>query len=835
MSTFREKFIHSLKHSKKMLVSVTALTLLTSTALGGTLAWQSISQTAENENQGVANPGARLHDYFDGKNKDVFVENFTKPEDGTPVFVRVKLKEYLEIGQGAGDPNAAGRKVQVIGTVNGAAPSISDKKTWITHKPGSLVGDDTAIHNYINWTEGGSTVYMPTFNMDKDSLAADINGTFAGPDNDKKPPNADRYQDYVQYTAAQDQAKPPKVVYEKTADEQLSGGATNPGQTHTAKETGTATVITMDEWKGMGSKPGNYWVYDADGWAYWAKPLAAGETTGCIINGYEFGVQPDDEWYYSIDVTMQAATAGDWGSKDQNDGFYKDGFTDDARDMMDNIAGIKPNATHITNNGGKIIYTTANEANKFDAKVIVQNPSGAAHETYVIYEFTGENAAEANQCLVGDTFTPTDKMIGKAYTLKATSNLKPELFTENKVVVLPKGANHDVVIGELDGKQYVDFGDNTYKEIKPDGSLADNFQCAGRDKVIGNGDDRRDVVVVDPSTEAYKKHGDKFLGPDGSGYYWAKGEDGLLGTEDDYAIKPGPGGWPNDILDKIVDELKLIKPTPETSTGIGKVKIKVGMANRFEAQVLQGGDPVPDQRVHWEILETDGLQPGTKMDANTGVLTVDPKEKIGKIIYVKGSSHLAPDQHIVVEATVSHLDYTDLPNVDVGSDAFVNIDGAYWYVVAQRGNQKLIFMKDALSDQTKEEFEQQAKIIKQVHVPTTVKYMGGYESPYNGINYKYSKMYTSENQMTFLPSGRDCVKDFGGEKYVETLTYPGMKITVPAGAAVRDTFVPRFEGNPNVSANYDCRYNGGNSVDMGKGSLYLMCWVTQGEDISGIQ
>ena len=39
---------------------------------------------------------------------------------------------------------------------------------------------------------------MPTFDKNKDSLAADINGTFAGPDGDPDTDN-DRYDDYVEY------------------------------------------------------------------------------------------------------------------------------------------------------------------------------------------------------------------------------------------------------------------------------------------------------------------------------------------------------------------------------------------------------------------------------------------------------------------------------------------------------------------------------------------------------------------------------------------------------------------------------------------------------------
>lgn len=65
-----------------------------------------------------------------------------------------------------------------------AGTDINDISTWTVH----TLGDSHAsFHSeYWKWTLGGETVFMPTFNKNKDSLAADINGTFAGPDGDRQ-------------------------------------------------------------------------------------------------------------------------------------------------------------------------------------------------------------------------------------------------------------------------------------------------------------------------------------------------------------------------------------------------------------------------------------------------------------------------------------------------------------------------------------------------------------------------------------------------------------------------------------------------------------------------
>ena len=166
---------------------------LSAVALTGTYAWQSISQKAKNVVVSEGNPGGRLHDDFNGSSKAVYVENFTAPEEGgLDLFIRVRLDEYLEIGEDAGknldDPQ---RKAEPL--VEGT--DIGDETTWVTHIPNNAADP---FHTYWRWNFGGSTVFMPTFNKDRDSLDADINGTFEGPDGDPAT-DADRYDDYHEY------------------------------------------------------------------------------------------------------------------------------------------------------------------------------------------------------------------------------------------------------------------------------------------------------------------------------------------------------------------------------------------------------------------------------------------------------------------------------------------------------------------------------------------------------------------------------------------------------------------------------------------------------------
>lgn len=267
---------------KKIAASIGAVGVAAVFALGGTFAWQSISQTALNETMKTINPGGRLHDDFNGQNKNVYVENFTKPgENGSTIYARVRLDEYMEIGKGAG-ADAGNEATPVV-----ADTDLNDKSTWVTRTPGT---DDITSNGdfatYWDWNMGGQGVYMPTFNMNKDSLQADVNGTYDGTS------DADEihYDDYVEYKEG-DKVTADETYDADTNDIDEGAGAiegtnitTVADQEHTAALTGTATVMTMAEWIEGGMQEGDFWVWDTDGWAYWAKGIKAGETTGLLLD-----------------------------------------------------------------------------------------------------------------------------------------------------------------------------------------------------------------------------------------------------------------------------------------------------------------------------------------------------------------------------------------------------------------------------------------------------------------------------------------------------------------------------------------------------------------------
>lgn len=196
------------KKIQKILAGVTSILVL----LVGTYAWQSFSQRALNETieYNPADQGTRLHNDFNGENTDIYVENYATSE-GYNGYTRIRLYEYMEIGDGAGDLVDRNDDISIIrGDLKVyETPDINEVSTWdISLFEGGTGTPYGTIREYIELEYGdidndneGATIYMPTFNKDFESLVADINGTLNNlidrTEGDRV--GAPAYDNYVEY------------------------------------------------------------------------------------------------------------------------------------------------------------------------------------------------------------------------------------------------------------------------------------------------------------------------------------------------------------------------------------------------------------------------------------------------------------------------------------------------------------------------------------------------------------------------------------------------------------------------------------------------------------
>lgn len=318
------------KTKKHMLASVLSLILL----LSGTYAWQSFSQVVSNEMiSKVDTPGARLHDYFNGTNKDVFVENYAVGDQAPNVYARIKLSEYFEYGKGAGTTEALNPTIVRGDIQSSSLPTIGNVTTWDIFDFGSVVETDVeSIRTYRELETGGEGVYLPTYNQDNESLEPEVNGTFGGLSGDGRENKESRYNDYVSFVPGQ--------AYDVNKQETAQSNA------KIASATAFAKAISMSEWEGFDEeeKLGDYWVFDTTGWAYYAKPIQSSSATGLLLDGITTIKNPKEEWYYAVEVTAQLATFGDWGEESEDGvsegtGMYGE-LTDSAAKLLNFISKV---------------------------------------------------------------------------------------------------------------------------------------------------------------------------------------------------------------------------------------------------------------------------------------------------------------------------------------------------------------------------------------------------------------------------------------------------------------------------------------------------------------
>ena len=179
--------------------------------------------------------------------------------------------------------------------------------------------------------------------------------------------------------------------------------------------------MTMEEWIEAGSQPGPYWVYDVDGWAYWAQAIEPDTATGLLLNGLKQLTDPSDNWHYAINVVGQFASAGDWGTAEGNDGFFGGNAgakpTDNAVFLLNQAAGYKLQVTVST--AGDATTVKLGETLQFSAAVTIGGKKHANQD--VTWSVSGKQSADTSISESGLLTLGADEYIGGTLTVQALS------------------------------------------------------------------------------------------------------------------------------------------------------------------------------------------------------------------------------------------------------------------------------------------------------------------------------------------------------------------------------------------------------------------------------
>ncbi|MDR1641295.1 MAG: hypothetical protein LBT59_16510, partial [Clostridiales bacterium] len=271
--------------NKKVISVVISLVVLIA-VITGTFAWISMGNTTTTGIIGTDDaPGGTVHDDFDGvSNKDIYVENW-----GTvPIFVRVRLSEYMEVGNLAGTTSPDKEAKSIV-----AGATLEDKDSWSTlYFPYGI----DPFREYWGLTFGGQKYYKPVEPKDQKSgfIATDV----------------------TEYNG------------------------TEPG----IKKTRSGEIWDMAYFVTNGGPEGDLWVADTDGWIYWASPLNPGEATGLLLDQItKLKNITGGQYYYGITADTQMATAeGNADSPGDFNSFSLEengGWTPNAKALLHNITG----------------------------------------------------------------------------------------------------------------------------------------------------------------------------------------------------------------------------------------------------------------------------------------------------------------------------------------------------------------------------------------------------------------------------------------------------------------------------------------------------------------
>lgn len=672
---------------RKKVASFLSVILIIALLLTGTYAWQSIRQKATNETRKEVETGGRLHDDFDGENKDVYVENYSSKETGTPIFVRVRLSEYLESGIDAGinrsDPSRDATSLDPNAT-------IDNKASWSIHVPNSTnLAQCTGaypFHDYWTWQLGGSTVYMPTFNKNNESLDADINGTWDYVDSSG---NNVPYGDYQTYAVGD------SVTADAQYSKNSSVGTLDPtgtykvaNETHTAKETQTATVMTMQQWLASGAVPGKYWIWDEDGWAYWGEALQPEEATGCLLTGIQATSNASENTYYAIDVVGEFASAYEWGTPADTQagtsatGFYENGLTTDGKYLLDRIAGV----------------VSDDNANQYVS---------CGHNTY---KQILSNGTLGSLICAGE-----DQKIGtsddKTNVVELDSDLEIDGMNYGSIFIGPGSNNtywamgNDNLLGTGDDVKILYVGTGIF----PGNPIQDsNFSFKDADEIVLNG--LADVVETEADTSisnittTVKLNNTAISNQNVS--WTISGNTSSATTFDSTTntLKIGADEQVGTLTITIKSDedpqnavktvtVRVVGPDAVSITSGGtevttQQKLKREESKTFLATVNRNGQPYSVGGVTWSMTGNQSAST-TFVD---GVLTVADDELLGTIIKITATSVYDSTISNTVEVKVVSI----FDGITVGSADTVTIDGVEFYVLAQDGDDTLIWAKSSV-------------------------------------------------------------------------------------------------------------------------------------------
>ena len=278
------------RKNKNSLLLVLSAFAVAAVMIGSAFSWNDFGQSRTNRFRGTVEADVTLHDEYNEEtgDKDVFVENSGQ----SSLYVRVRLDEYMEI-DGKSFVNTANVRQKSTWT-----PHTYDSATIENCKQNSI--SDHLFHDYYAWEMSGAQRNFaegtPGLVYSKLDVTGKVDINPAG----GKP------------TAAASSS----IIMSKYLKLKVLS------ESQLAIDEGVEAAMSAEDfviWKAATTS--GCWILDdtdtvenGGAWAYWSVALGLGQATNLLLDHViKTEKEPGADWYYGIDVKLQAVTANDFG------------------------------------------------------------------------------------------------------------------------------------------------------------------------------------------------------------------------------------------------------------------------------------------------------------------------------------------------------------------------------------------------------------------------------------------------------------------------------------------------------------------------------------------
>ena len=166
----------------------------------------------------------------------------------------------------------------------------------------------------------------------------------------------------------------------------------------------------------------------------------------------------------------------------------------------------------------------------------------------------------------------------------------------------------------------------------------------------------------------------------------AEGNDGFFGDD--------AGAKPTDDAVFLLNQAAGYKLKVTVSAADSATTVKLGETLQMSAEVTIGGKKHANQNVTWSVVRKNS---GDTNISESGLLTVGADEIVGGKLEVRAISLVDNTTIGTYEVQVeSSWDTSGVGNITPGSTQTATIDGIEWYVLAKKGNERLLLSKDVL-------------------------------------------------------------------------------------------------------------------------------------------